>query len=149
LVAFVASVAGHLEEIAARTLPFGRFCRFGRRPRSRAALYRSVTYEGSEEARMGRFAGRQHRDFSGAKFTLAPQTKVTSMSDRVEKLLLAIAPLVTDSDPKDWARFCLVTDKSTIWDFISDNDDIEKLSVKLGIAINGSMFIWRVAQEME
>jgi hypothetical protein len=88
------------------------------------------------------------KDPFGRRITLAPQQKIDSIPwSRIEKLLVAIAPFMTDKDPVLWANSCLITDESSISDFLND-DDIRMLCDRLNLPIEGEMYIWQVVERM-
>lgn len=88
------------------------------------------------------------KDKFGNRIEIAPQQKVESIGwSRIEKLLVAIAPFITERDPVWWAENCLITDASSIYDFLKD-DDIKLLGDRLNLPIEGNMYIWQVVEMM-
>jgi hypothetical protein len=72
------------------------------------------------------------------KFELAPQEKINALGSRVDRVLEALG------HPE-----ALVTDLSTVNDFIEDDYDLEVVSIELGIRVDASDYIWELAEQLE
>lgn len=69
---------------------------------------------------------------------MASQEKINALGDKVDKVLTALG------HPE-----ALVTDESTVWDFIFDEADLHDISSRLGFDVHGDDYVWELAEKLE
>lgn len=88
-----------------------------------------------------------HKDFSGWKIEAAATSATQKYLNQLAELKVLIGGFISD-DAEDWAANCWVSDMSTLWDFMLDQDDLAELSKTLGFPVTKDMYLYQVCALM-
>jgi hypothetical protein len=69
------------------------------------------------------------------KITFADTFKVSDYEKEMDQLLLMIADFMDTEDKAGWVAWCLVSDKSILWDFMPNAEQQKRLGDKLGFPV--------------
>lgn len=61
--------------------------------------------------------------------------------EQLDKVMLAIAHVMTTGDPEEWLRYVFISDLSTLSDFTTEPEDMAAISREIDLLVSPRMYI--------